>query len=135
MELPGQQLFQYLDEDGQRRAVSSNDVNLYLREMTGRDFTAKDYRTWAGSALALERLRKLDASSASVARQNLVETVKQVASQLGNTPAVCRQCYIHPAILQAFSDGELVKLRAARKRKWLSAEEVALLAFLHKAAD
>lgn len=82
--------------------------------MTGRDFTAKDYRTWAGSALALERLRKLDASSASVARQNLVETVKQVASQLGNTPAVCRQCYIHPAILQAFSDGELVKLRAAR---------------------
>jgi len=135
MELPGQQLFQYLDEDGQRRAVSSNDVNLYLREMTGRDFTAKDYRTWAGSALALERLRKLDASSASVARQNLVETVKQVASQLGNTPAVCRQCYIHPAILQAFSDGELVKLRAARKRKWLSAEEVALLAFLRKAAD
>jgi len=110
-------------------------VNLYLREMTGRDFTAKDYRTWAGSALALERLRKLDASSASVARQNLVETVKQVASQLGNTPAVCRQCYIHPAILQAFSDGELVKLRAARKRKWLSAEEVALLAFLRKAAD
>ena len=69
MELPGQQLFQYLDEDGQRRAVSSNDVNLYLREMTGRDFTAKDYRTWAGSALALERLRKLDASSASVARR------------------------------------------------------------------
>ena len=135
IELPGQQLFQYLDEDGQRRAVSSNDVNLYLREMTGRDFTAKDYRTWAGSALALERLRKLDASSASVARQNLVETVKQVASQLGNTPAVCRQCYIHPAILQAFSDGELVKLRAARKRKWLSAEEVALLAFLRKAAD
>ena len=135
MELPGQQLFQYLDEDGQRRAVSSNDVNLYLREMTGRDFTAKDYRTWAGSALALERLRKLDASSASVARQNLVETVKQVASQLGNTPAVCRQCYIHPAILQAFSDGELVKLRVARKRKWLSAEEVALLAFLRKAAD
>ena len=134
MELPGQQLFQYLDEDGQRRAVSSNDVNLYLREMTGRDFTAKDYRTWAGSALALERLRKLDASTEAVAKQNLVETVKQVASQLGNTPAVCRQCYIHPAILQAFSAGALADLRAARKRKWLSAEEVALLAFLRKAA-
>ncbi|MCQ4297374.1 DNA topoisomerase IB [Pseudomonas stutzeri] len=134
MELPGQQLFQYLDEDGQRRGVSSHDVNLYLREMTGRDFTAKDYRTWAGSALALERLRKLDATPESVARQNLLETVKQVASQLGNTPAVCRQCYIHPAILQAFNEGKLGSLRAARKRKWLSAEEVALLTFLRSAA-
>ncbi len=132
MELPGQQLFQYLDEDGQRRAVSSNDVNLYLREMTGSDFTAKDYRTWAGSALALERLRKLDSAPDSVAKQNLVETVKQVASQLGNTPAVCRQCYIHPAILDAFSAGDLAKPRAARKRKWLSAEEVALLNFLQQ---
>jgi len=134
MELPGQQLFQYLDEDGQRRAVSSNDVNLYLREMTGRDFTAKDYRTWAGSAQALERLRKLEAAPESTARQNLVETVKQVASQLGNTPAVCRQCYIHPAILQAFNAGALANLRAARKRKWLSSEEVALLRFLREAA-
>lgn len=130
MELPGQQLFQYLDEDGQRRAVSSNDVNLYLREMTGSDFTAKDYRTWAGSALALERLRKLDSTPESVAKQNLVETVKRVASQLGNTPAVCRQCYIHPAIIDAFSAGDLTRLRTARKRKWLSAEEVALLNFL-----
>ncbi len=134
MELPGQQLFQYLDEAGQRRAVSSNDVNLYLQEMTGRDFTAKDYRTWAGSALALERLRKLEASPEARARQNLIETIKQVASQLGNTPAVCRQCYIHPAILQAFSAGTLASLRAARKRKWLSSEEVALLAFLREAA-
>lgn len=130
MELPGQQLFQYLDDDGQRRSVSSNDVNLYLREMTGQDFTAKDYRTWAGSALALEHLRRLEHLPEAVARQNLVATVKQVASQLGNTPAVCRQCYIHPAILQAFSEGALASLRAARKRKWLSAEEAALLRFL-----
>lgn len=130
MELPGQQLFQYLDEEGQRRSVTSNDVNLYLREMTGRDFTAKDYRTWAGSALALEHLRRLEHLPETVARQNLVETVKQVASQLGNTPAVCRQCYIHPAILQAFSEGALTSLRTARKRKWLSAEEAALLRFL-----
>src|SRR5690606_35790555 len=86
MELPGQQLFQYLDDDGQRRSVSSNDVNLYLREMTGQDFTAKDYRTWAGSALALEHLRRLEHLPETVARQNLVATVKQVASQLGNTP-------------------------------------------------
>jgi len=135
MELPGQQLFQYLDEDGQRRTVSSNDVNLYLREMTGRDFTAKDYRTWAGSALALERLRKLECLPETIAKQNLVETIKQVARQLGNTPAVCRQCYIHPAILQAFSEGALPRLRAARKRKWLSAEEAALLKFLQKSVD
>lgn len=130
MELPGQQLFQYLDEDGQRRSVTSNDVNLYLREMSGCDFTAKDYRTWAGSALALEYLRRLEHLPETLARQNLVETVKQVASQLGNTPAVCRQCYIHPAILQAFNEGALTSLRAARKRKWLSAEEAALLRFL-----
>lgn len=130
MELPGQQLFQYLDGDGQRRAVSSGDVNLYLREMTGRDFTAKDYRTWAGSALALEKLRKLDSAPEGVAKQNLVDTIKQVAQQLGNTPAVCRQCYVHPAILHAFGAGDLAELRAARKRKWLSAEEVALLNFL-----
>ena len=135
MELPGQQLFQYLDEDGQRRSVSSSDVNLYLREMTGCDFTAKDYRTWAGSALALQRLRQLDCSPEAVAKQNLLETVRQVARQLGNTPAVCRQCYIHPAILQAFSEGALVGLRTARKRKWLSAEEAALLRFLQGNLD
>jgi len=132
LELPGQQLFQYLDEDGQRRAVSSNDVNRYLQEMTGSDFTAKDYRTWAGSALALERLRKVDCTTETNMRQYLLETVKQVASQLGNTPAVCRKCYIHPAILQAFDEGALRNLRAARKRKWLSSEEATLLAFLRQ---
>ncbi|MCW3148057.1 DNA topoisomerase IB [Stutzerimonas stutzeri] len=130
LELPGQQLFQYLDDDGQRHAVSSGDVNQYLRDLTGRDFTAKDYRTWAGSALALERLRALKWNTQAQARQHLLETVKQVARQLGNTPAVCRQCYVHPAILQAFSDGELTGLKAARRRKWLSREEVALLTFL-----
>ena len=134
MELPGQQLFQYLDEDGQRRAVSSSDVNRYLRELTGSDFTAKDYRTWAGSALALERLRGLDCSPQQLARQNMLETVRRVASQLGNTPAVCRNCYIHPAILQAFSAGELAGRSTVRQRKWLSGEEVALLTFLEKVA-
>lgn len=130
LELPGQQLFQYLDNEGQRRAVSSSDINQYLRDLTGRDFTAKDYRTWAGSALALERLRGQPEQPATQARQHLLETVKQVASQLGNTPTVCRQCYIHPEILQAFTDGDLAGLKAARKRKWLSREEVALLGFL-----
>ncbi|WP_312224863.1 DNA topoisomerase IB [Stutzerimonas nitrititolerans] len=132
MELPGQQLFQYLGDDGQRRTVSSSDVNGYLREMTGCDFTAKDYRTWAGSALALEHLRRLKCASEAETRRSLLETVKQIASQLGNTPAVCRQCYIHPAILHAFGEGTLGSLRAARKRKWLSSEEATLLAFLRQ---
>src|SRR3546814_11525472 len=121
-ERPGQQLFQYLDEDGQRRAVSSNDVNLYLREMTGRDFTAKDYRPWAGSALALARLRKLAASTEAVAKQNLVGTVTQVATQLGNPPAVCRPCYIHPAILQPLRVRQTPNLHPAPKRKGNRAE-------------
>lgn len=130
MELPGQHLFQYVDENGQRHAVNSSDVNQFLREMTGGDFTAKDYRTWAGSALALEHLRKRECQPEAVARRNLVETVKEVSRQLGNTPAVCRQCYIHPDVLDAFASGELARLPRARKRKWMSSEEVALLNFL-----
>jgi len=134
LELPGQHLFQYLDEQGEPHAVSSSDVNAYLKEITGADFTAKDYRTWAGSALALALLRAQEWEPESAAKRNLVETVKQVARQLGNTSAVCRQCYIHPALLQAFTAGELAKLPKTRKRKWLSAEEVALVRFLENLA-
>lgn len=130
MELPGQHLFQYLDEDGLRRPVSSSDVNQFIQDMTGGDFTAKDYRTWAGSTLALEYLRKREWQPDAVARRNLVETVAQVSRQLGNTPAICRQCYIHPDVLQAFASGELAQLPKARKRKWLSSEEATLLRFL-----
>ncbi|SDL91420.1 DNA topoisomerase IB [Pseudomonas indica] len=131
-ELPGQHLFQYLDDQGERRAVTSTDVNAYLREISGADFTAKDYRTWAGSALALARLREQPWEPESEARKNLVETVKVVAKTLGNTPAVCRKCYIHPNLLDAFGRGELARLPKARKRKWLSTEEVALLRFLER---
>ncbi|GAB6387490.1 DNA topoisomerase IB [Stutzerimonas marianensis] len=130
LELPGQHLFQYLDDDGQRHAISSSDINLYLRELTGADFTAKDYRTWAGSTLALDYLRGVPHDPETVARRNLAETVKQVSRQLGNTPAVCRQCYIHPAVIEAFLNGELANLPRARKRKWLSAEEAGLLKLL-----
>ncbi len=130
MELPGQHLFQYLDENGTRHPVSSSDVNQFIQQMTGGDFTAKDYRTWAGSALALEYLRKREWQPEAVARHNLVETVKEVSRQLGNTPAVCRQCYIHPDVFEAFASGELARLPRARKRKWLSGEEVTLLNFL-----
>jgi DNA topoisomerase-1 len=129
-ELPGQHLFQYLDADGQRHTVNSADVNAYLHELSGADFTAKDYRTWAGSALALALLRECEWQPESAAKQHLVDTVKEVALQLGNTPAVCRKCYIHPDLLQAFAEGKLADLPRTRKRKHMTAEEVALSLFL-----
>lgn len=134
MELPGQDLFQYLDEDGARHTISSSDVNTYLQHLTGADFTAKDYRTWAGTAMALAVLRELEWQPESDAKRHVVATVKAVAKQLGNTPAVCRKCYIHPAVLEHFSLGELSKLPKPRVRKGLKAEEVALAMFLERLA-
>lgn len=134
MELPGQNLFQYLDDEGQRHTVSSSDINAYLQELTGADFTAKDYRTWAGSALALATLSKLHWEPEVDARKHIVEMVKEVARQLGNTPAVCRKCYIHPAVLESFLLGELALLPRSRQRKGLRPEEVALATFLQNLA-
>ncbi|WP_439865264.1 DNA topoisomerase IB [Pseudomonas antarctica] len=134
LELPGQNLFQYLDEDGERRTVSSSDVNAYLHSLTGADFTAKDYRTWAGTAMALAVLREVQWQPESDAKRHVVAMVKDVAKQLGNTPAVCRKCYIHPAVLEHFSLGELSKLPKPRVRKGLKAEEVALAMFLEQLA-
>ena len=130
MELPGQNLFQYLDDEGQRHSVSSHDINQYLHKLTGADFTAKDYRTWAGSAMALATLRKLHWEPEADAKKHVVSMVKEVARLLGNTPAVCRKCYIHPAVLEAFAVGELAKLPRIRQRKGLRMEEVALAGFL-----
>ncbi|MHC8333735.1 DNA topoisomerase IB [Pseudomonas sp. LB3P25] len=130
LEIPGQNLFQYLDENGERHTVSSSDVNAYLQTLTGADFTAKDYRTWAGSALALAVLRKLQWEPESDAKRHVVEMVKNVAKQLGNTPAVCRKCYIHPAVLDGFLLGALAELPRPRARKGLRAEEVGLAVFL-----
>ena len=134
MELPGQNLFQYLDEDGTRHSISSSDVNAYLHQLTGADFTAKDYRTWAGTAMALAVLRELEWQPQSDAKRHVVTTVKAVAKQLGNTPAVCRKCYIHPAVLEHFNLGELSRLPKPRVRKGLKAEEVALAMFLERLA-
>ncbi|MGY2373031.1 DNA topoisomerase IB [Pseudomonas sp. SDO524_S393] len=135
LELPGQNLFQYLDEHGERHTVSSHDVNAYLHSLTGADFTAKDYRTWAGTALALAVLRELEWQPESDAKRHVVATVKSVAKQLGNTPAVCRKCYIHPAVLEHFSLGQLSRLPKPRVRKGLKAEEVALAMFLEQLAE
>lgn len=135
LEIPGQNLFQYLDENGERHTVSSSDVNAYLQTLTGADFTAKDYRTWAGSALALAVLRELQWEPESDAKRHVVEMVKNVARQLGNTPAVCRKCYIHPAVLDGFLLGTLAELPRPRTRKGLRAEEVGLAMFLEKMVE
>ncbi|AWM92481.1 DNA topoisomerase [Pseudomonas sp. 31-12] len=132
LEIPGQDLFQYLDENGERHTVSSSDVNAYLQTLTGADFTAKDYRTWAGSALALSVLRELQWEPESDAKRHVVEMVKNVARQLGNTPAVCRKCYIHPAVVEGFMLGALAQLPRPRLRKGLRAEEVGLAMYLEK---
>ena len=107
-DLPGHELFQYLDDAGERHTVSSTEVNAYLREITGEDITAKDFRTWAGTnlaALALREFRRVD--SDAMRKRAVVRAVERVAKNLGNTPAICRRCYIHPAIFEGFLDGTL----------------------------
>ncbi|AET91747.1 DNA topoisomerase [Burkholderia sp. YI23] len=134
LDLPGQDLFQYLDEDGERHALSSSDINDYLREITGADFTAKDYRTWAGSVFALAALRKLEWETVTEARKHVVGTIKDVAQLLRNTPAVCRKCYVHPAVIEAFEAGELAQAMPASRRNGLKTDEAALAIFLEKDA-
>jgi DNA topoisomerase-1 len=108
-DLPGQSLFQYLDDEGNVRDINSQDVNEYLREITGEDFTAKDLRTWAGTVLAAVALGKLGASETKQqAKSNIKHAIGAVAEVLGNTPAVCRQCYIHPAVLEAYLNGNSI---------------------------
>ncbi|MDG0027437.1 DNA topoisomerase IB [Trinickia sp. Y13] len=134
MDLPGRELFQYVDENGERRPVGSSDINDYLRETSGADFTAKDYRTWAGSVFALAALRQIEPRSAAHARKHLVETVKHVAATLRNAPAVCRRCYIHPGVIEAFEAGELCELPKVRTRRGLKADEAAFAALLAREA-
>jgi DNA topoisomerase I len=134
MDLPGQDLFQYLDADGERHAVSSSDINDYLHEITGADFTAKDYRTWAGSVFALAALRRLEWETVTEARKHIVGTIKSVAQLLRNTPAVCRKCYVHPAVIEAFEAGELAEAMPASRRRGLKTDEAALAIFLEKEA-
>jgi DNA topoisomerase I len=106
-DLPGYELFQYVDESGSRCSIGSGDVNAYLREITGQDFTAKDFRTWAGTVLAAQALLRLPrCRTVTEAKKNVVQVVAQVAERLGNTRAVCRKCYIHPAVIDRYLDLE-----------------------------
>jgi DNA topoisomerase-1 len=107
-DLPGEELFQYVDDDGETRTVESADVNAYLKEAAGDAFTSKDFRTWAGTVLACEALRIVGpAATQSEAKRNLVRAVDAVAARLGNTKAVCRKCYIHPVVIERYLDGTL----------------------------
>lgn len=138
-DLPGQTLFQYVDEQGETQAIGSGDVNEYLRGITGQDFTAKDFRTWAGTVLAaseLNALRHFD--SETQAKRNIVQAIDAVARRLGNTKAVCRKCYVHPAIVDAYLEGTTIDdlldraRRQMRKFNRLSREEVAVLLLLQR---
>jgi DNA topoisomerase-1 len=135
-EIPGHELFQYEDEDGQHRTVESADVNEYLRRHAGDDFSAKDFRTWAGTVLMVEALLDMGpASSERQAKRKLVRGIEAVAARLGNTPAICRAYYVHPAVIDGYGDGSLLAFlekrpKKRRRRRGLSQLETDVLAYL-----
>ncbi len=140
-DIPGYELFQYLDEQGQRQSISSSDVNAYLREITGHDFTAKDFRTWAGTIPATLALQEFEPyENQTQAKKNIVEAIKNVSERLGNTPAICRKCYVHPAVLDAYLEGPRLDILQQRvgqeiEDNRLRPEEAGVLTFLKKRLD
>ena len=137
-DLPGQELFGYIDENGEHRNISSTEVNAYLREVTGREVTAKDFRTWHGTvlaALALQEFQTFDAQAAL--KKNVRAAIERVASRLGNTPTICRKCYVHPEVLTAYTEGQLlleikeeIESELRENLQDLRPEEAAVLTFL-----
>lgn len=135
-DIPGEELFQYLDDQGQRRAVGSADVNEYLRAIAGEDFTAKDFRTFAGTVLAAVALSAAGpARTQSAGKRAIVDAIKQASERLGNTPSVCRKCYVHPGVLELYLRGKVVpklRLSAVSARAKLRPDERAVISFLRK---
>lgn len=138
LDIPGQELFQWVDDDGEAHPVGSDDVNAYLKEVTGEDFTAKDFRTWAGTVLAGRLLRATGpVGSERAAQGEISRVIKAVAEQLRNTPAVCRKSYVHPAVIDAYVGGfikPLVSVTGPRDEPERSVEEDALLELLREGA-
>ncbi|HUS35679.1 MAG TPA: DNA topoisomerase IB [Verrucomicrobiae bacterium] len=134
-DIPGQELFQYRDDEGLRRKISSTDVNDYIREITGGDFTAKDFRTWAGTVLAAMALREVEkCDTKAQQKKNVTAAIERVAARLGNTPTICKKCYIHPFVLDAYMDGTLLAQAAAqraRSQHSLNPDEAMVLALLN----
>jgi DNA topoisomerase-1 len=111
LDLPGKELFQYVDDGGERRTIDSADVNDYLREISGSDFTAKDFRTWAGTVLAALALQEVGPfETQAAAKRNVTQAIERVAQKLGNTPAICRKCYVHPEVINGYLNGTLTAL-------------------------
>jgi len=139
-ELPGQELFQYVDIQGAHRNINSSDVNEYLRRVTRTDFTAKDFRTWAGTVLAARELCKIEGfASQTQAKRNIANAIRNVAKKLGNTHAVCRKCYVHPVVVDSYLDGSLVeitnqheKLETAESPTGLHPQEVVVMILLQR---
>jgi DNA topoisomerase I len=139
-DIPGYELFQYIDKEGERHTIDSADVNDYIRAITNQDFTAKDFRTWAGTVLACSMLHEFEAfQSETEAKRNIVQAIKDVSSRLGNTPSVCRKCYVHPAVLDSYLAGAMIKTVKKRVREEsvenpyaLRREETNLLRLLQK---
>jgi DNA topoisomerase-1 len=139
-DLPGEELFQYVGDDDQVHDIGSGDVNDYLRELTGEDFTAKDFRTWAGTVLATRALQELkEFYTRAQAKKNVIAAVESVAKRLGNTRAVCRKCYIHPTVIETYLQGSLMENLSKKAGEELSKklgklppEEAAVLALLQK---
>jgi DNA topoisomerase-1 len=139
-DLPGHELFQYIDEHGIGRTVESGDVNDYLREISGQGFTAKDFRTWGGTVIAMRELETEGGfESQTQGKKHIVEAMKATAEQLGNTPSICRKCYVHPGVLDAYLDHSLLSFlkqyhdrEKIEVRQGLKPEETRVLAFLHQ---
>ena len=137
-ELPGQEVFQYVNGDGKRRKITSEDVNDYLQEITGEEFTAKDFRTWAGTVLAAIALNAHEAfENKTQAKKNIKDAIAAVAKILGNTPAICRKCYVHPAVLETYLDGAMIEGLKQKTEETLEgklddlrSEEAAVMSFL-----
>lgn len=140
-DIPGYELFQYVDDEGTRHSIDSGDVNEYLREISDMDITAKDFRTWAGTLLACMILRQFEShDSEKTAKANVVTAIRDVAKRLGNTPAVCRKCYVHPAIVKYYLNGKFGSpirerhYRSANAAKAIQKEENALIHLLKRVA-
>lgn len=132
-DLPGQHLFEYRDEQGEVRTIESSDVNEYLREITGQDFSAKDFRTWEGTVIVARELRTAgEAETKSEARQRITDAIKTAAARLGNTPTICKKSYVHPAVLAGYESGSLMRARPDERAlpARMDADEADLLAFL-----
>jgi DNA topoisomerase-1 len=142
LDLPGKELFQYIDESGERRSIDSADVNDYLREISGEEFTAKDFRTWAGTVLAALALQEAPSfETQAAAKRNVTQAIERVAAKLGNTPAICRKCYVHPEVINGYLNGTLTMLlnntagKTVRAVEGLEDAEAEVMRFLRHVSE